>query len=210
MVTRLRKKNSRQRGSNTHGWGSMKKHRGAGHRGGRGNAGSGKKGDGRKPSVWKKYKGGKDPSKRGFHSRFERSKTINIGHLSSIAATLVKTGKAAEKAGKIIVNLRELGIEKLLGGGRVGSSLSVSVALATPKAKEKIEKAGGSLDADVVDKAAVIAERAAKVAAEKKPKKEEPEKKSEEKSKEKKPKSEEKPPKEEKKEKPEEKPESDK
>ena len=38
---RTRKKNTRQRGSHTHGWGAKKKHRGAGNRGGRGNAGSG-------------------------------------------------------------------------------------------------------------------------------------------------------------------------
>ena len=50
-----RSKNSRQRGSKTHGWGAMKKHRGAGHRGGRGAAGSGKRGDAKKPSIWRLY-----------------------------------------------------------------------------------------------------------------------------------------------------------
>ena len=48
MVTNKRSKDTRQRGSNTHGWGAMKKHRGAGHRGGRGNAGTGKRGDAKK------------------------------------------------------------------------------------------------------------------------------------------------------------------
>ena len=56
MVINKRKKNSRQRGSWTHGWGEKKKHRGAGHRGGRGRAGTGKKGDAKKPSVWKNTK----------------------------------------------------------------------------------------------------------------------------------------------------------
>ncbi len=45
MAINKQKKNVRQRGTKTHGYGSMKKHRGAGHRGGRGNAGSGKRGD---------------------------------------------------------------------------------------------------------------------------------------------------------------------
>ena len=45
MTHNKRKKNSRQRGEWTHGWGAKKKHRGAGHRGGRGNAGSGKRGE---------------------------------------------------------------------------------------------------------------------------------------------------------------------
>ena len=52
MTVNKRKKNSRQRGSHTHGWGAMKKHRGAGNRGGRGAAGSGKRADSKKPSIW--------------------------------------------------------------------------------------------------------------------------------------------------------------
>ena len=56
MTINKRKKNSRQRGSWTHGWGSKKKHRGAGHRGGKGNAGTGKKGDAKKPKIWKNKK----------------------------------------------------------------------------------------------------------------------------------------------------------
>ncbi|MFH1212382.1 MAG: uL15 family ribosomal protein, partial [Candidatus Woesearchaeota archaeon] len=61
-----RKKSSRMRASNSHGWGAKKKHRGAGHRGGRGNAGSGKRGDAKKPSFWKdKANFGKD----GFKSK---------------------------------------------------------------------------------------------------------------------------------------------
>jgi large subunit ribosomal protein L15 len=51
MTTHRRKKNVKQRGSKTHGWGSMKKHRGAGNRGGRGKAGTGKRGDQKKPTI---------------------------------------------------------------------------------------------------------------------------------------------------------------
>ena len=42
MVVNKRKKNLRQRAGTTHGYGSMKKNRGAGNREGRGNAGAGK------------------------------------------------------------------------------------------------------------------------------------------------------------------------
>ena len=52
MVVNKRKKNSRQRGSTTHGFGSKKKHRGHGSRGGSGLAGTGKRADAKKPSFW--------------------------------------------------------------------------------------------------------------------------------------------------------------
>jgi large subunit ribosomal protein L15 len=52
-MTNKRSKQSRNRGSHTHGGGSMKKRRGAGSRGGKGKAGSGKRGDAKKPMYWK-------------------------------------------------------------------------------------------------------------------------------------------------------------
>ncbi len=45
------KKNKRQRGLSSHGWGHKKKHRGAGNRGGKGMAGTGKRADTKKPSI---------------------------------------------------------------------------------------------------------------------------------------------------------------
>jgi large subunit ribosomal protein L15 len=167
MKTRRRKKNTRFRGSKTHGYGSMKKHRGGGHRGGRGNAGTGKRADSKKPSFWKLYSGGKDPSKVGFFSRMRVDHmTMNVGHLSSMADLLVRERKAVVTQGVVVVNLRELGIDKLLGSGVVTRKLKVSVAVAVPRAKEKIEAAGGSVDADVVvDKTAVLADREARAQA---------------------------------------------
>ena len=45
MPTNKRKKHTKMRAKTTHGYGSMKKNRGAGNRGGRGMAGSGKRAD---------------------------------------------------------------------------------------------------------------------------------------------------------------------
>ena len=90
MTDNKRSKNSRQRGSKTHGWGSMKKHRGAGHRGGRGAAGSGKRGDAKKPSIWKdkRYAG-----RYGFTSHSRTSITpVTIAHLEHFKKTLMKEG----------------------------------------------------------------------------------------------------------------------
>ena len=166
MADKKRKKSSRMRGSKTHGYGSMKKHRGAGHRGGRGNAGSGKRADSKKPSLWKTHVSGKDPQKTGFTSWLRiTNTTLNVGHLSSMADTLVSQGKATLQQGTYTINLADLGYTKLLGAGTVVKKLHVVVPIAVPLAQEKIVAAGGTLQADrIVDKNAVRSERQAKVA----------------------------------------------
>lgn len=123
-----RKKNSRQRGTHTHGWGSKKKHRGAGNRGGRGNAGSGKRGDAKKPSFWKDTSYG---NKKGFTSLKKTLKTININQL--------------EKLKKTTINLREEGYDKLLGTGNTDTKYDLKVNQASKSAVKKIEKAGGKV-----------------------------------------------------------------
>jgi large subunit ribosomal protein L15 len=162
MTQRRKKKNVKLRGSKTHGYGSMKKHRGGGHRGGRGNAGSGKRSDAKKPSSWKTRPPG-SPNSKGFFSHIrEDHVTMNVGHVSSIADRLVLEKKALVTQGAVVINLREIGVDKLLGSGKVTKKLKITVPLAAPAAKEKIEAAGGTLDAQIVDKEAVIAAREAR------------------------------------------------
>ena len=79
-----KKKLVKQRGSKTHGWGSKKKHRGAGNRGGKGNAGSGKRADQKKPSFWKS----KD-WKYGIYG-FKTPKTKNIKIIKTIINHLLQ------------------------------------------------------------------------------------------------------------------------
>ena len=67
--------------------------------------------------------------------------------------------KAIVTQGAVVINLRELGIDKLLGSGKVVRKLKVSVPLAVPLAKEKIEKAGGTVDGAIADREGVIAAR---------------------------------------------------
>jgi large subunit ribosomal protein L15 len=123
-----RKKNSRLRGSHTHGWGAKKKHRGAGSRGGRGNAGSGKRGDAKKPSYWKIKNYGRN---KGFVSMTKSLKTINISDLS--------------KFNDQKINLTEKGFDKLLGYGIPVGKLEIQVSQASNSAVKKIEKAGGKV-----------------------------------------------------------------
>ncbi len=144
MTHNKRSKNSRQRGSWTHGWGAKKKHRGAGSRGGRGLAGSGKRGDAKKTLYWSNpnYFG-----KRGFvNINTEKEHTINIAHLDTIADTLVAKGKAKKENGAISINLNELGYTKLLGAGNTSKKLIITVEKASKNAEEKLAKTGGKLN----------------------------------------------------------------
>ncbi len=138
-----RKKNTRQRGGTTHGWGSMKKHRGAGHRGGRGHAGSGKRGDAKKPSYWKDKR---RYGKHGFTSHAaEKGAAVNVGHLASAAERMAAEGLATKKGDTFVLDLEKLGIQRLLGAGAVGVKMELSVESASPRALDKVAKAGGKV-----------------------------------------------------------------
>ncbi|MFT4343167.1 MAG: uL15m family ribosomal protein [Candidatus Woesearchaeota archaeon] len=134
MVSRKRSKNSRQRAGTTHGWGAMKKHRGAGNRGGVGNAGSGKRGDAKKPSYWK------DSKYFGMHG-FKRKGIIK----SVVTANVSDLDRFAEKAGSTTFSLADFGITKLLGDGLVTKAYTVTVESASSRALEKIEGAKGKV-----------------------------------------------------------------
>ncbi len=136
------KKIIRQRGHKTHGWGSKKKHRGAGSRGGRGRAGIKKH---KKLMFMKKNSGSKSgvskkrfsrPRKKRFKSLYQRSmkkaqRSINISDALRMA------GKRKE------ISLKELGYEKLLARGEVSQPLTVKAAAFSDRARQKIEAAGG-------------------------------------------------------------------
>jgi large subunit ribosomal protein L15 len=131
MVVRKKKKAGKFRGSRTQGYGSHKKHRGAGSRGGRGKAGMHK----HKWSHTVKY----DPDrfgKRGFKkpiATVKRVKAINVGRLEVVAA------------GKKSVDLKALGYDKVLGSGKINSALEVTAKSFSKGAAEKIEAAGGKV-----------------------------------------------------------------
>lgn len=142
MTVNKRKKITRARGSHTHGGGAMKKRRGAGNRGGRGNAGSGKRGDSKKPSNWSsKYFG-----KEGFVSINKKEiTTINLSSINDKLDTWTKKGLVEKKGSEIIVDLKKLGFDKLLGTGKLNSKLTIHADFASESAKSKVEKAGGKL-----------------------------------------------------------------
>jgi|SRR5512136_920016 len=138
MVSRT----SKFRGSRTHGRGK-KAGRGAGLRGGRGNAGGHK----HKWISIVKY----CPDYFGHHG-FKRPQsvvsgkvTMNLSDVEQSLATLSKDGFAVHKDGKWTVDLTKMGVDKLLGSGRIKTAISVKVAEASATAQEKLKKAGGTL-----------------------------------------------------------------
>src|SRR3989338_11370572 len=130
MTFNKRKKNTRQRGSKTHGWGAKKKHRGKGHQGGAGMAGSGKRADSKKPSIWKdkNYFG-----KHGFISKSTsvKIKGINISDLEQHIQKFVSQKLATHENGVYVVELEKLGYNKLLGTGAVSQKFKIKTDFAS-------------------------------------------------------------------------------
>ena len=144
MVVNKRKKFSRQRASHTHGWGSKKKHRGAGSRGGRGLAGTGKRGDAMKPSHWKKIK---YFGKYGFKKKGvkENINCININYIEENLDKLLAKKMIVKEDNVYSVDLKKLGYNKLLGTGKVINKFKIDVKYASSKAIEKVKQAGGEV-----------------------------------------------------------------
>jgi large subunit ribosomal protein L15 len=145
MTTRKDKKVKRFRGSKTHGYGSMKKNRGAGNRGGRGLAGSGKRAGHKIHAIIKKY-GTNYLGKYGFASGEKKViKGINLKDIEIKLNSIMDKGFAKKEGDKISVDLTKLGYDKLLGSGNVTTKFKVIVRSFSKKAKEKIEKIGGEI-----------------------------------------------------------------
>jgi large subunit ribosomal protein L15 len=129
----MKRKVVKMRGSKTHGYGSKKKHRGAGSRGGRGKAGLKKH-----KKLWMLKHDRDHFGKKGFRSLTQKGlksgpRAVNVGDLEMLAGS----GKE--------VDLKALGYDKVIGSGTVRKPLSVKAGAFSKKAKEKVEKAGGKV-----------------------------------------------------------------
>lgn len=144
MPARKRKKNSRQRGSQTHGWGAKKKHRGSGNRGGMGRAGSGKRADSKKPTMLKL---GIVFGKHGFKRLYAKKikKAIDIGHIEDKYVQLKNEGKIKEVNLFSVINLKDIGANKLLGGGMPSRKYKITAESASSSAVKKIKEKGGEV-----------------------------------------------------------------
>ncbi|MBI4439094.1 uL15 family ribosomal protein [Candidatus Woesearchaeota archaeon] len=142
MTVNKRKKVSRQRASHTHGWGSMKKHRGSGHKGGAGMSGTGKRADSKKPSFWKERYFGR----RGFRvPGSDDVKAINISDIEERLPALLGEGVAREENGVFYVDIGKKGYGKLLGSGRVARKMVITAGSASKGAVRSVKEAGGEV-----------------------------------------------------------------
>jgi large subunit ribosomal protein L15 len=124
-----KKKTQKMRGSKTHGYGAKKKHRGKGSKGGCGYGGSTKHN--------RSYIYAKEPwhfGHKGFHSLRKKDVAVNIRDLEKLSK------------GKSELDLTAMGYTKLLSAGDISKPLKIKIKKASKKAKEKIEKAGGSVN----------------------------------------------------------------
>jgi large subunit ribosomal protein L15 len=130
------------RGSRLHGWGISGQHRGGGMRGGRGDSGKFK----HKWTYVTKYSL-ENIGKKGFHCPTRQSHSIiNVSQLDDLVQRLTISGKSLQKVkNKYIIDLTNLGFDKLLGSGRIETPLSVRVASYSEVAKKKIEGVGGTI-----------------------------------------------------------------
>lgn len=136
MATRLRK-SRRQRGSRFCGWGQIGQHRASGSRGGVGGAGK------HKHFFMRTLK--EEPDHFGheqFHAlrKSDVSSWVNLRDLNK----LLRYSKSGED-GRTVLDLGELGYEKLLGSGRVEGVFTIKIKQASKSAKDKITEAGGEV-----------------------------------------------------------------
>jgi len=143
MVVHRRKKVVKLRGSKTHGWGSMKKHRGKGNKGGSGRAGSSKKGDAKKPSFWKWRAFGKHGfKKKGLK---EGIKAINLSYLEDNFDNLLSKNLITKENDAFVIDISKLGYNKLLSTGKITKKFKIHAKYASNNAIEKIKKKGGEV-----------------------------------------------------------------
>jgi len=133
------------RGVRSAGYGRTKGHRAAGQRGGKGMAGSEKhhyiKVMQENPKYFGKW-GFKRPQKL-----VDNLVAINIGDIDEAADRLVEQGVASVTGKKYNIDVSKLGIDRVLGSGRVTRKLNlVGVKAITPRAREKITGVGGTID----------------------------------------------------------------
>jgi large subunit ribosomal protein L15 len=133
-------KRSKYRGSRTCGGGTHKNRRGAGNRGGRGRAGI----NAHHFVKWYMEMGRPVFGKNGFCNQTATDvTTIDVGILDQIVPSLLAQGIAKQDGDTIVINAADMGIEKVLGSGRVTKKFSISASAFSETAKAKIEKMGG-------------------------------------------------------------------
>ncbi len=141
MTIRRNKKVRKQRGSRTYGYGRISGgHRKGGSRGGKGKAGlKDHHRIGRIAEMIRSKKGFTVPNTQSSHL------SVNIGDIDEQLDILLAKNIAKKEASIVKIDVSELGYDKVIGKGVVRHSLHLYAKNITPRAKEKIEAAGGKV-----------------------------------------------------------------
>ena len=145
MQKRKSKKINKMRGRRAAGYGFSAGHRASGQRGGKGMAGSKKhhyiKIMIENPRYFGKW-GFKRPQKM-----IEYPVVLNIGEIDEAADRLVEKGIATMTGKRYNIDVSKLGIDRILGSGKVTRKLNLTgVQAITPRAREKVTSVGGTID----------------------------------------------------------------
>jgi large subunit ribosomal protein L15 len=88
--------------------------------------------------------GGPVFGKDGFSNSSEITVTvIDVGIIDQIIPSLLAQGIAKNEGGVIVINAADMGIDKVLGSGKVTKKMNISAQAFSESAKVKIEKMGG-------------------------------------------------------------------
>lgn len=140
-MIRKTRKICKLRGSRTVAGGCSKKRRGAGNRGGKGLAGGHKH-----HWSWMVKFDPKHFGKYGFKRPQGASQVfnpVNVDFLDENSGKLLSQGIAIEEDNKIIIDVTELGYNKVLGKGKINKALTIKAPQFSKSAVSKIENAGG-------------------------------------------------------------------
>jgi len=82
--------------------------------------------------------------KNGFHHDQQlQMKVLDIGSIDMMVESLLREGLAKQEGDIISIDMTLLGIDKVLGSGKVQKKLHVAARAFSEQAKAKIEGAGG-------------------------------------------------------------------
>ena len=131
-------KRSKFRGTRTCGGGTHKNRRGAGNRGGRGQAGW------RDHNFTRFYLLGKTEGKHGFVCKTSVTyEVLDIGDIDQMVPDLLARGIATQNGDVILLDAAQIGVEKVLGGGRVTHKLEFTAESFSGRAIAKVLEQGG-------------------------------------------------------------------
>ena len=140
-MIRTKRKINKQRGSRSNGGGCTKKRRGAGNKGGKGKAGAGKQ-----HWTWTVIHDPDHFGKHGFkrpQKTIHKSYPVNLNFLNDKAEEFVEKGIATKEDDVIVIDVTDLGFNKVLATGSLDIPLVVKSPAFSEAAIEKIEEAGG-------------------------------------------------------------------